>query len=821
MLLSFSGDGDVTKDQLRLNTEASYEEMTSQNSYVVEISSDEETEYIEQDISEVVKAVKVEEINSSSMKEESVDDSDENVPLEKRKNLNNDSDIPFAKKEKTDADVTKEQLRLYTEASDEEMSSQKSNVIEISIDEETKYNFVFIEIETILASNSHRKEITQIGGFKENTIGNSDAQFFKAIVSNKLDYYLENYKLGGDLLQTLHMQKNDCGSFEFRNQFLIPEDDRQVIQCVNESEAFQDLSSYLAFVENCILVSLNEENIQLLANKMKLLGITNRRIHIDSVKGFCTWSSYLKEVGGSKEELNQEFEDWYDSYVKNSSSSEYLQKHADIVAKMVRDSVHSTMVRSNRGVFRQLVKASRPINSLLFNQMSEEEYQDSEIQYLELFNSLRPDFPVTIPLKKLETYDIFSEDEEPRNDEDDELVRLARIGTLAQVEAELAKLPVEDKFTRAAKLNYACQWRWDHDKSLDRIGGTAIIAAVRRGKVNMVVALLKAGADPTLEAKTSDDVTEDAVMAAQFKIKNAEVAVQEAITNHAAKESFKMKSVLLRLEQAKFTLELLLIANKYWTKAPYAGVKYFEERLRAFARNPNKPTDLVQLKQELEAFMKMNETKFNIFAKEDKELHELHELKQKRVEDYKKQNLKKQKCPMCNEKFGTTVERNSHIITKHYPNNFDQLPVRKCQKCNLWFTNANINKKKLKYHMKECNPSTNAKVISPEPTLNVPTKVTTPPKPISNNSSKDKPLHSIISQDTISKTASIILSNDITVETIPTKDSTPVKSVLGNEASTKDQINNGPRPYQSTLPYYVGYEKDSELAQLTRTGTLA
>ena len=47
--------------------------------------------------------------------------------------------------------------------------------------ENIKYTFVYIKIETMVASNSKGKEITQIGGFKENPLDPKDKLFFKAI----------------------------------------------------------------------------------------------------------------------------------------------------------------------------------------------------------------------------------------------------------------------------------------------------------------------------------------------------------------------------------------------------------------------------------------------------------------------------------------------------------------------------------------------------------------------------------------------------------------------------------------------------------------
>merc|ERR1719186_1883673 len=74
-------------------------------------------------------------------------------------------------------------------------------------------------------------------------------------------------------------------------------------------------------------------------------------------------------------------------------------------------------------------------------------------------------------------------------DEDSELVKIARSGTLAEMEAELAKLSAMDKAERAARLNHARRWTEETDNQRPNLvsltpeewfGETAIIAAVRR-----------------------------------------------------------------------------------------------------------------------------------------------------------------------------------------------------------------------------------------------------------------------------------------------------------------------------------------------------
>jgi len=262
------------------------------------------------------------------------------------------------------------------------------------------YNFVFIEMETMKASNSEYKEITQIGA-----VGcgdNKSKKLFKAIEPKNLNHYLENFKMGGDLLKTLHIQKDAFNNFEFRKQFEILKGDKDEKKCVNEETALESLSTFLESFENCVIISLSEANIELLISRMKHLGSTNQSIHIQKVKRYCSWSSYLQKSGASKEELSQDFDDWYIQNVKKPISS---RTHAVAVAKMLRRSIKKS---SNDDLY----DASKKIESLLPRQASND-MTDTEttIEYLEIANSLRPSCSVTISLTKIETHNVYSDEE--------------------------------------------------------------------------------------------------------------------------------------------------------------------------------------------------------------------------------------------------------------------------------------------------------------------------------------------------------------------------------------------------------------------------
>merc|ERR1719319_690345 len=263
-----------------------------------------------------------------------------------------DEELETNAKEEGDEETEEYIERDVKEEGDEETEEYIEKDMKLEVDikevsnhlpENVKYHFVFIEIETMLASNSQSKGITQVGGFKAWLMGKNDADFFSVIEPKNLNYYLENYKMGGDLLQTLNIQKNYLGEFEFRKQFEIIEEGREVKKCINEETAMEALSSFLQCVDNCVIISLNEDNIELLMTRMKLLSCSNHKIDIQTVKGYCSWSSYLEQSGASKDELDQEFDDWFVENVKKPTSS---KPYPDAVAKMVYEGIKETYKES-------------------------------------------------------------------------------------------------------------------------------------------------------------------------------------------------------------------------------------------------------------------------------------------------------------------------------------------------------------------------------------------------------------------------------------------------------------------------------------------
>ena len=211
-----------------------------------------------------------------------------------------------------------------------------------------------------------------------------------------------------------------------------------------------------------------------------------------------------------------------------------------------------------------------------------------------------------------------------KDEEDGEFVRLAKSGSLPELEAAIAKLPKAGT-ERAAKLNHARRWteveeKWGYDKSWEWFGSTAITAAARRGEVAMVKALLVAGADPTLVGCHTDDVHQNAVKAAEHSMKNAKDAVKnlregrldwrqesklktgEYGFNVDQQASTIARNQLERLAMTSSVHDLVVLVSKFWPVAGYASSGYSDARMKSFASVSNAPNDNAAMIKEIEVF---------------------------------------------------------------------------------------------------------------------------------------------------------------------------------------------------------------------------
>ena len=114
-----------------------------------------------------------------------------------------------------------------------------------------RYNLVFCHLEYLRVSNSPDLYLTQLAG-----TNNATDCLFLPILPPILGDYLDQYKLGGDLLSSLTLSREDGKTFLFRPPVLVAQTER--LECIQEGKA---LSAFFDFLEttgpNVVLVMLD------------------------------------------------------------------------------------------------------------------------------------------------------------------------------------------------------------------------------------------------------------------------------------------------------------------------------------------------------------------------------------------------------------------------------------------------------------------------------------------------------------------------------------------------------------------------------------
>jgi len=295
--------------------------------------------------------------------------------------------------------------------------SRVSNSKSLPLPLDASYNFVFLEIETLRASNSSGKQITQIGCCSTLNIPDAiDEKFFTVIEPSKLNHYLDNFQIAGDLLQFLHLQRNESGQFEYRKQFEIVEEGVEIPRCITEKEALQSLARFLNW-SKFIIISIKKETIGLVIERMKHYEIDFQ--FCKDFVGFCTWDSFLEKT--FVKDMEQDFDDWYIEKVNNnipsSLNAETVARMHKEVIKRISETCHSSSSSTSRNEYNPLSSMILPASSpseFLFNSAANSQIEDSEehLEFLELSNSFRPNFPTTITMISLETLEISSDEED-------------------------------------------------------------------------------------------------------------------------------------------------------------------------------------------------------------------------------------------------------------------------------------------------------------------------------------------------------------------------------------------------------------------------
>ena len=133
----------------------------------------------------------------------------------------------------------------------EKKSPRKFDVIRNLVwDMNNKYKLVFCHLEFLRSSTCPALHLTQLAACISS---DATSSIFLPVAPPVLVEYLDNYKLSGDLMQTLTMTREDQGTFLFRPPVLVEEVQRVV--CLPENEALQLFLDFLqANGPNIILV---------------------------------------------------------------------------------------------------------------------------------------------------------------------------------------------------------------------------------------------------------------------------------------------------------------------------------------------------------------------------------------------------------------------------------------------------------------------------------------------------------------------------------------------------------------------------------------
>jgi len=260
-----------------------------------------------------------------------------------------------------------------------------------------KYNIISVHVELLRSSQNLSTSLTQIGC---EAFG-SDDSFFRSIKPSCLEEYLDCYKLGGDLLQAVHMTREEDGTFLFRERFEDVEKSNKVV-CVEESEALGSLRAYLQKYPNCVILGVDQETLAILAEK---IGFANLKKL--NVVGFTYWKrvlEYLNVEDFDKVDLEDFCVEGLGSYSSALDIAKMLMKSVDEVS-----SQRKSGKRSMRCKFYKLCK-----NIDFLSKPKQHVYEIGHGDYIEVFSSFRPTMAATISAEKLDQVVISSEsDSEP------------------------------------------------------------------------------------------------------------------------------------------------------------------------------------------------------------------------------------------------------------------------------------------------------------------------------------------------------------------------------------------------------------------------
>jgi len=301
------------------------------------------------------------------------------------------------------------------------------------------YHIVSVHIEQFRSNKSPSTKLTQIGCVVS---GSKPSSFFRAIKPRGLEKFLDSKKLSGDLLQALHMTREEDGKFLFRSQFEIVQENNKIV-CVEESEALKGLLDFLEDFPNCIILGVDEDSISILVEKLR---DANKDRFRQLITGFTYWKRVLKylDVDGYR---TIDLEEFHSKMVQEDLPG--FTTASDIASVLLK-SVEEVTARYEKGrkvMTKLFYKLCKRIECLEYPKMVDYD-RDASNENVEVFNSFRPYVSTTFSAEKLEQVTLSSE-----SDSEPDQPGISYSGSGRVVKEEKQVLSVNNAAEERSKLN--------------------------------------------------------------------------------------------------------------------------------------------------------------------------------------------------------------------------------------------------------------------------------------------------------------------------------------------------------------------------------
>ena len=174
---------------------------------------------------------------------------------------------------------------------------------------------------------------------------------------------------------------------------------------MEEDAALKSLLEFLQKYTNCVILGVDEDTVAIL---MKKLNIVDREKV--TVVGFTYWKRVLKylDVNDYK---SVDLEEYYGKLNQEELSSVTT---AVKVAKVLRNSVKEVTCKRKGGkksMHSDFYKLCKKIEFLSEPKNVECEKKETDVEYVEVYNSFRPSVSAAISAKRLEQIEVLSESE--------------------------------------------------------------------------------------------------------------------------------------------------------------------------------------------------------------------------------------------------------------------------------------------------------------------------------------------------------------------------------------------------------------------------